>query len=358
MNEDELKTGVCNNTEAVGVYKEFNIAGEAVKDRFLVHCVYEYDEHGKVVSKEWPGREGKQEAGGWKYDRKYDDNGNEVECITTGGVYCTFKEIRSETRKYDGNGQEIQYKYKCILRLSGREEDAVREDRTIWKVYDDEGRLFFSKCLDNAMKCVEFECYHNGQKILTARTRLNKDKGDIHDDFCGWTVLDHDGRPFSYHNTNGWSTVWKYDETGSHKHEFDSSAISDTDYDVNGKKVRRTVRWHDGGVSKYGTNRHGDEICDYQLFKKCECRAHRNYDENGNVVRLVCKVRKNEGDYMPAADGEWEIGLDAFYDNEYYSDDKTLRKRTIYERLMKISDLADYHRSDFWLYFGDVWQIF
>ncbi len=63
MSEDELKTGVCNNTEAVGVYKEFNIAGEAVKDCFLVHCVYEYDEHGKVVSKEWPGREGKKVAG-------------------------------------------------------------------------------------------------------------------------------------------------------------------------------------------------------------------------------------------------------------------------------------------------------
>ena len=112
MSEDELETGICNNTEAVGVCKEFNIAGEAVKDRFLVHCVYEYDEHGKVVSKEWPGREGKKVAGGWKYDRKYDDNGNEVECITTGGVCRTFKEIRSETRKYDGNGREIQYKYK------------------------------------------------------------------------------------------------------------------------------------------------------------------------------------------------------------------------------------------------------
>ena len=167
---------------------------------------------------------------------------------------------------------------------------------TIWKVYDDEGRLFFSKCLDNAIKCIEFECYHDGQKILTVRTCLNKEKGDIHDDFCDWTVLDDRGRLFSYHSTNGRSAVWKYGEIGSSKHEFDSSAISDTDYDTNGKKVRRIVRRHDGGVSKYkySVNSHGDEVLDYHLF-------------NG---------------------------------------------------LMKISDLADYKWCDFWLYFADVWQVF
>ncbi len=210
------------------------------------------------------------------------------------------------------------------------------------------------------MKCIEFECYHDGQKILTVRTCLNKEKGDIHDDFCDWTVLDDRGRSFSYHSTNGRNAVWKYGEIGSSKHEFDSSAISDTDYDTNGKKVCRIVRWHDGGVSKYkySVNSHGDEVLDYHLFNDFECRAHRNYDENGNVVRLVCEVRKNDGDCMPAEHGEYEIGLDAFYDSEYYSDGKTLRKRTIYERLMKISDLADYKWRDFWLYFADAWQVF
>ena len=338
MGGDELKSDVCNKAGAIGIYKEFDIGGEVIRGRFLVDHVYEYDNHGKVISETLYLQGAPRDGGVVKHERKYDAYGNEVECRT-----CYENQAELQIWKYDDEGRVVYYEEKSTYRISGNENETTLEDLKEWRTYDDKGKLLFSKSLSSygdAWKNAEYEvkCYHNGQEILIARGNLASDKCNNNDEgFCGWSTLDDKGRAISYHDTDGGSADWRYDENGACKHEFDPLCASDTKYDADGNPVSSTKRFHDGHVEKHSIDKHGYYTLEYALCEKSEIKIDRDYDENGNITHWVQSIRKNAKDFMPADDNEWETDIEECYENEYYPDGMTLRRQTAYERV----DLID-----------------